>query len=69
MRCSLPAVCVLQESREILFSVNDPSPGTHSTIEAFKATTGGNDDPVSAIAANENVLMIGRSSGVVQKYT
>mmetsp|Transcript_8336 Transcript_8336/g.17822 ORF Transcript_8336/g.17822 Transcript_8336/m.17822 type:complete len:1276 (-) Transcript_8336:992-4819(-) len=58
-----------RDVREKIFHIDDsnPSQGDHSP-ENFKLPDSASSDPVSAICATESVLMVGRASGVVQRY-
>ncbi|KAG1659041.1 hypothetical protein FOA52_010881, partial [Chlamydomonas sp. UWO 241] len=59
-----------KDVREKLFHIDEANPSVGDRgPESFKAPNLSTSDPVSAITASEGVLMIGRSSGVVQRYS
>ncbi|GAX81565.1 hypothetical protein CEUSTIGMA_g8993.t1 [Chlamydomonas eustigma] len=59
-----------KDVREKLFQIDedDPSKGDRGP-ESFKPPANTTSDSISALCATENVLMVGRASGVVQRYS
>uniref|UniRef100_A0A061SDB5 Wd repeat-containing protein 35 isoform x2 n=1 Tax=Tetraselmis sp. GSL018 TaxID=582737 RepID=A0A061SDB5_9CHLO len=59
-----------KEGRERIFHVDElPSSQTDQNIERWRSPAGPSNEPVSAIAASDKFLMIGRVSGVVNRYS
>mmetsp|Transcript_38234 Transcript_38234/g.108060 ORF Transcript_38234/g.108060 Transcript_38234/m.108060 type:complete len:1242 (+) Transcript_38234:70-3795(+) len=59
-----------KEGRERIFHVDElPSSQTDQNVETWRAPSGPSNEPVSAIAASDQYLMIGRVSGVVNRYS
>uniref|UniRef100_A0A7S0R8E2 Anaphase-promoting complex subunit 4 WD40 domain-containing protein n=1 Tax=Chlamydomonas leiostraca TaxID=1034604 RepID=A0A7S0R8E2_9CHLO len=57
-----------RDVREKVFHVDDPNPA-QMTPEGYKPPAQTTSDLISAVCANDSVLMIGRMSGVVQRYS
>ena len=59
-----------KEGRERIFHVDElPSSQSEQNIENWRSPSGPSNEPVSAIAASDQFLMIGRVSGVVNRYS
>lgn len=59
-----------KEGRERIFHVDElPSSQMDQNIETWRAPSGPSNEPVSAICASDQFLMIGRVSGVVVRYS
>lgn len=59
-----------QEGRERIFHVDElPSSQSDQNIETWRSPSGPSNEPVSAIAASDQFLMIGRITGVVNRYS
>lgn len=59
-----------KDVREKLFHIDEANPSTGDRgPDHFKAPDTPTSDPVSAITATESVLMVGRASGVVHRYS
>lgn len=57
-----------RDVREKTFHIDNPNPA-QVTAEGFKPPAQSTTDTISAMCANDSVLMIGRASGVVHRYS
>ncbi|KAL6750533.1 intraflagellar transport protein [Haematococcus lacustris] len=57
-----------RDVREKVFHIDDPNPA-QVTAEGYKPPPQSTSDSISAMCASDSVLMVGRASGVVQRYS
>jgi WD repeat-containing protein 35 len=58
-----------REGRERIFHVDDPASQAATDLKSYRNLDKGTSDPIVCTTAGETCLMVGRASGLVQRYT